>query len=88
MLRRLLIFPILLCCLLILGIADVFPVVEVIYEEPVGLNPFGHSAIRIDDRVYDVNKEGEGTGETQIRERNWQDVLDDERGQQTAEPAG
>ena len=63
------------------------PVVEVIYEEPVGWNPYGHSAIRIGDKVYDVSKEGEGTGKTQIRERDWADVLNDERGQQTAEVA-
>lgn len=31
-------------------------VVEVIYEKPQGINPFGHSALRIGDKVYDVYK--------------------------------
>ena len=31
-------------------------IVEVIYEKPQFPNPFGHSAIRIGDKVYDVNK--------------------------------
>lgn len=73
--------------LLVFGVVPVSATltVEVIYEEPVGWNPFGHSALRIGDKVYDVSKEGEGTGKTNIRERNWDDVLKDERGQQTAE---
>lgn len=73
--------------LLVLGIMPVSAaeIVEVIYEEPVGWNPFGHSAIRIGDKVYDVSKEGGGTGKVNIRERDYDDVLNDNRGQQTAE---
>ena len=73
--------------LLALGVVPVSAasVVEVIYEEPIVPNPFGHSAIRVGDKVYDVSKEGEGSGKTHIRERYWADVLNDERGQQTAE---
>ena len=74
--------------LLVLGVVSVSAtVVEVIYEEPIGWSPFGHSAIRIGDKVYDVNDQGEGTGKVHIRERDWEDVLNDERGQQTAEVA-
>ena len=60
-------------------------IVEVIYEKPQFPNPFGHSAIRIGDKVYDVNK-NKKTGKWGIRERNWTDVKGkdvDRRGEET-----
>lgn len=58
--------------LLVFGIVPVSVaiVVEVIYEDAV--NPFGHSAIRIGDKVYEVIKDE--VGKAHIGERNWDDV--------------
>jgi len=56
-------------------------VVEVLFEVPVGWNRWGHSALRVGDKVYDISKEGEGEGKTHIRERDWSDVCSDERNQ-------
>lgn len=64
----------------------VLGVVEVIWEEPTATSPEGHSAIRIDGKVYDAKKDiiGIVTGKATIRERDWvEEVLNDERGQLT-----
>ena len=69
-----------------ISFAEAFTMVEVIYEKPQFPNPFGHSAIRIGDKVYDVNK-NKKTGKWRIRERDWKNVSGkevDKRGEETA----